>query len=599
MRREWFGVLIALSLICACEPVDNGPSSYAGRYDAKNFSQPPVADRIFINGNVYSFSWKQPDGNGVSDVSAPKHSDQWLADAQAIAISGGKVLAVGANDDIRHYANELTEVIDLKNATVIPGLIDSHVHIEQLSNRLNEVDLVGSETPSEVVSRIQNYLQKNPKSIDQWIIGYGWDEGAWNGQYPNRKLLDRYFPDHAVVLKGRHGFALWANSQALVESNIDARTEAPVGGQILKDAQGLPSGILLNRATDLILKSIPKPSSEQFEDSLLRAFEEMARSGYVAIHQAGADRHLLTALQNLSERDQLPLRVYVLLSSRDPELMQQWLSAGPSKDPNGFLDIGGVKAYYDGSLGARGALLIDDYTDKHGVTGIGGVDYQFPRELVTAAIQRGFQLAIHAIGDAGNRQVLDLYQEQYSLNPSIRQNRHRIEHAQVLSETDLARFSELDIIASMQPAHAVEDRLWAERRLGRKRMQHAYAWRSLRQHQVDVLLNSDAPGSDHSFFYGLHSAVTRQDKMHQPTNGWYAGQALTAEEVVFGYTRWPAYAAFRELQSGQIAPGYWADFTVVDRDILNVAEQSPPALLDGLVVMTIVNGRLVYREGQI
>jgi predicted amidohydrolase YtcJ len=276
--------------------------------------------------------------------------------------------------------------------------------------------------------------------------------------------------------------------------------------------------------------------------------------------------------------------------------MRQWIARGPDRDSDSMLVTRAVKAYYDGALGSRGARLLADYADKPGHRGISGGGYGFDRDLAKAAMKAGFQLGIHAIGDAGNREVLDFLEAEFKADPKTARGRHRIEHAQVISPQDQPRFARLGVIASMEPPHAVEDKGWAEDRVGPQRILGAYAWRSLRTGGARLTFNADNPGSDHSIFYGLHSAITRQDKQLQPPGGWYPAERLTIEEAIRAYTSWSAHAAFREDQTGIIAKGRWADLTVMDIDPFAFAATAPGKILAGRIVATIVNGKVVYQR---
>jgi predicted amidohydrolase YtcJ len=285
-----------------------------------------------------------------------------------------------------------------------------------------------------------------------------------------------------------------------------------------------------------------------------------------------------------------------MLSLRDEELVRKWIEKGPDSDNDSMLVTRTVKAYYDGALGSRGARLLYDYEDKPGHRGVSGDDYGFNEALNAEAMKAGFQIAIHAIGDAGNREALNILESVFRDEPSTAANRHRIEHAQVISLEDIPRLGRLGIIASMEPPHAMEDKAWAEQRLGPERIIGAYAWRSLRESGAPLTFNSDNPGSDHNIFYGLHSAITRQDKDGHPEGGWYPEQRVTIEEAVRAYTTWSAYASFREDEAGVIEPGRWADLTVLDIDPFVVADQRPGRILDGQIVMTIVDGKVVHER---
>jgi predicted amidohydrolase YtcJ len=329
-------------------------------------------------------------------------------------------------------------------------------------------------------------------------------------------------------------------------------------------------------------------------DRFLAGLNRMAMDGYVTVHDAGLGAEEMSVLEQLEAENRLPIRVYAMLSLRDEELLRKWIAKGPDSDNDSFLVTRTVKAYYDGALGSRGARLLYDYSDRPGHRGVSGGDYGFNQELNAEAMKKGFQIAIHAIGDAGNRESIDILETVFKSNPATRKNRHRIEHAQVMHPDDLQRAGQLGLIASMEPPHAVEDKTWAGERLGPERILGAYAWRTLRENGVHLTLNSDNPGSDHSIFYGMHSAITRKDKNQEPEGGWYVEQAMSAEETVRGYTNWSAYASFRENQTGVLKKGLWADITVMDIDPFLLAEESPGDLLQGRILMTIVNGKIVF-----
>jgi predicted amidohydrolase YtcJ len=322
----------------------------------------------------------------------------------------------------------------------------------------------------------------------------------------------------------------------------------------------------------------------------------MAADGYVTVHEAGANSFAMSTFQQLEDEGRLPIRVYAMLSLRDAPLIRQWITKGPDQDADSMLVTRSVKAYYDGALGSRGARLIEDYADRAGHRGISGEGYGFDHDLAAAVMNSGFQIGVHAIGDAGNREVLDFLEASFKANPRAGMYRHRIEHAQVIAPSDLARPAKLGVIASMEPPHAVEDKAWAEDRLGQQRILGAYAWRSLRQNGVRLTFNADNPGSDHSIFYGLHAAVTRRDKQLQPLGGWFPKQRLTIEEAVRAYTVWSAYAAFREDETGIIAEGRWGDLTIMDIDPFVLADTAPEKILDGRIMLTIVNGKIVYQR---
>ncbi len=541
---------------------------------------------------VYTFSWGEPSPEGIPAADAPHSSSGWRPDAEAVAIRGERIVFVGSGRDAQAYRGPKTRVLDVAGATVLPGLVDSHTHVAGLGERARQVDLTGVRTEGEAVALVAARARGVPKG--EWILGRGWDEGAWANHYPGLALLSEKVPDHPVYLASLHTFAGWGNRLALERAGITRNTSAPEGGEIVKDSDGNPTGILLNRAVPLLASAVPPPSAERLKSYVLAGLERMARDGYVAVHEAGADRALMKAFQDLEAEGRLPVRVYAMLSVRDEGLSREWLGRGPDRTNERRLVTRSVKAFYDGALGSRGARLLEDYADRPGNRGLSGNQYGFDQKLVGDLMKAGFQVAIHAIGDAGNRETLDFIQSVVGETAEGRGFRPRIEHAQVQHPADVPRFARLGVIASMEPPHCVEDKAWAEDRLGPVRVKGAYAWRTLRRAGARLALNSDLVGSDHDIFYGLHSAITRRDKKLEPAGGWHPEERLTPEEAVRGYTGWNAYAAFREKESGVLAPGRWADITVMDEDPLVLGATDPGKLLGGRIVATIVAGNVVY-----
>ncbi|MGE0815541.1 MAG: amidohydrolase [Vicinamibacterales bacterium] len=556
---------------------------------------PPPAELLLVNARVYTMAWADPALDGTPAPGAPHDAAGWRPDADAVAVRAGRILLAGTRADAEARRGPETRVLDLGGATLLPGLVDSHSHILELGAKLDAVDLVGVDSEADAVARVAKAAAATPKG--QWITGRGWDEGAWANRYPDWRLLTEQVPDHPVVLFSLHGFAVWANRPALEAAKITRATQAPVGGEIRRDGRGEPTGIFLNRATTLMADAVPAPSPEQVQRQLLAGLTEMARSGYTAVHDAGVDRVTLDGYLALARTSQLPIRVYVMLSARDPGLCREWEAKGPQGTPSDMLVVRAVKAYYDGALGSRGARMLEDYNDQPGHRGISGAGYGFDQEVVAAMMRAGFQVGIHAIGDAGNRESLDFLDGVLSTSERARQGRHRIEHAQILAPADVPRFAALGVIASMEPPHAVEDKGWAEARVGPERIKGGYAWRTLRTAGARLIFNSDLTGSDHDIFYGLHSAVTRQDRNHRPAGGWHPEQRMTPEEAVRGYSTWAAYAAFAEQERGAIVAGRLADLTALSLDPLAVGTSDPGALLDGRVRLTVVGGRVVF-EGK-
>jgi predicted amidohydrolase YtcJ len=480
----------------------------------------------------------------------------------------------------------------LQGATVLPGLVDSHAHIAQLGAILDQVSLVDLSTEEAIVDRVA--ARAAGLQEGQWVIGYGWDEGAWADDYPTMGVLSARVPNHPVYLRSLHGSAAWGNRPAFEKAGITRDTESPTGGEILKDINGNPTGVLLNSATALLDAALPIPDPEKLEAQILAALEEMATSGFVMVHETGANRVTATAYENLANRYRLPVRVSLMLSARDEELMRIWLERGPDTLGGEKLFVRLVEARYDGALDSRGARLLEGYADRPGHFGVGGVEFGFDETLLATMMRGGFQISVHANGDAGNCEVLNFMEWALAATPSAQSLRHRIEHAQVIRPEDFDRFAELGITASVQPTHAVEDFAWAEDRLGPERILGAYAWRTLRRAGVPLVLGSDLPGSKHNIFYGLHAAITRRDEHLRPPAGWHPEQGLTPEEAIRGYTTWAARASLLELTSGKLVPGGWADITVTDIDPLVVGSTDPGKLLEGRILLTVVGGQVAY-----
>ncbi len=579
-RRHALAGLIPLLAALAC----------AGEPPAENH-----AELLLRGGRVYTFSWGEPTLEGEPAADAPHSSDGWQPDARAVAVLDRRIAAIGTDAELAAWIGPETRVVDLDGATVLPGMIDSHTHVVSYGELIGRVSLLGVETEEEAVELIAAAASETPAG--EWIVAWGFDEGAWANRLPDKTLLSERIPDHPVHVVSLHGFVTWENQMSLDRAGISAATKPPVGGVIELDAHGEPSGILRDNASELYADVIPPPTAAQKIENARRGLQAMADLGYTAIHDAGVHRDDLEAFAALAEASELPIRVYALLAIDDEPLVREWIERGPTAELGDRLAVRSVKAYYDASLGARGARLLADYADLPGHRGVSGSDYGFDRGLARDAMRAGFQLAIHAIGDAGNRETLDFFESAFAELPDAAVNRHRIEHAQIVNPDDQVRFGALGVIASMEPPHAVEDMAWAEDRLGPERVRHGYAWRSLRRLGGRLAFNSDMSGSDPNLFYGLHAAMTRRNKARQPEDGWFPEEALTSEEALRAYSLWNAYAGHAEAETGSLEVGKLADMTVTDLDPLVVGETAADRLLEGTVLMTIVGGEIAFEAG--
>ena len=551
----------------------------------------PRADLVLHNARVFTLGWAEPGTDGRPAAAAPFSPDNgWHPDASAIAVRDGHVVYVGTDSGALALKGDGTKVVDLAGAVLLPGMVDAHTHVAELGTALERVNLTKAATEAEAVDLVVKRAATTPKG--EWILGWGWDEGAWADRYPDKTLLSQRVPDHPVLLRGLHGFAAWANEKALSEAKIVAGTAAPVGGEIRHAADGSPSGLFINRAVALVDRAVPHPNAVQRDSQVVRALRVMAAAGFTGVHEAGTPRDVVESLLRLEAKGALPIRVYAMLDGRDSALVREWAKRGPRMGTDASnLTIRAVKAYYDGALGSRGARLLADYSDRPGHRGVSGANYGFDHTVAADAMAAGFQVGIHAIGDEGNRSSLDFIDSVTKAASGARGLRHRIEHAQVVHPADLPRFAALGVIASMQPPHAVEDMPWAEERLGKERVRGAYAWRTLRKAGAKLAFSSDLPGSDWSLFYGWHSAMLRQDKQGMPAAGWYPDQRMSAEEAVRGYATWAAYAGFDEKSAGAIAVGKRADFTAVS--VSPFTMKNGADLLAGTVRLTVVRGRVV------
>jgi predicted amidohydrolase YtcJ len=549
-----------------------------------------AADTVILNAKVYTLSWDDPSLEGIPAENAPFDNNRWSFDAEAIALKDQKILAVGTNEEIKTYQKNHTKTIDANGAVVIPGLIESHGHLQEIGEKKAAINLEGLSS-QEILDIVINRSKEVPEG--EWIIASGWDEAEFANQYPDMKWLSQQTPKHPIVLVGLRGFGVMGNQLAFEKAGITQQTPATDGGEILKDANGDLKFVLLNSAKKLLLDKVPQKTLEQEVRMMHYGFQELLKLGFTTTHNLGVDTNDMNVYEYLHEKDSLPMRVHAFVAARmyNIDLVNKWIEKGPMKEDDSFLQVRGFKGYYDGSLGSRGAEFLEEYSDKKGHTGVGGEAYGFYDSLMIKALDKDFQLAIHAIGDKANRDVLNLFENYFQKNPKSRELRHRIEHAQVVHPDDFPRFDQLNIIASMEPAHAVEDMPWAVLRIGIERVLGAYAWRTLRKNNTKVIFNSDFTGSDPSFFYGMYCAITKRKK--GGGTAYYPEQAFTKEETLRAYTIWGAYASHQENLTGTIEVGKWADLTFLDTDILNA---SPDEILQGQVLKTMINGTIAFEK---
>ena len=500
----------------------------------------------------------------------------------AIYVVGGGIREVGSGAEIRR-AHPRARVIDAPGATLLPGLTDAHAHLYGLGLALEEVDLVGTTSFDEVLARVKPRAAS--AQANEWIQGRGWDQTRWQAkEFPTAAAIDAAIADHPVWLKRVDGHAGVANSLAMRLAGITAATPDPAGGRLIRDTQGNPTGVLVDQAQSLIEDKIPAATYEQVKRRVLAAAQRIAENGLTEIHDAGAEADTMRAVRELVDEKKFPIRLYQMVSD-EPDLLVEWFKRGPMIEYGGRWTVRSVKMYSDGALGSRGAALLAPYNDDPGNTGLLVSTVGHMTDVARRGHAAGFQMNTHAIGDRGVRNVIDAY-EAAGVAPA---DRWRIEHLQVVAPSDFRRVAHDGIIASMQPTHATSDMRWAEARLGSERVKGAYAWRTVLNSGARLALGSDFPVEDVNPWFGIYSAVTRQNQQGEPAGGWYPDQKLTLAEAIRGFTLDAAYAAFEEDSRGTIEPGKLADFTIVGGDVY-----ASTSLFATKTRMTVVGGEVVY-----
>jgi len=563
--------LLTLIIISACKPADD---------PVKQTSEPAVpgdgAQRLVYNARIYTVD----PGNTV------------MRDGAMALDADGRIVTIGDSGPMLSLYEQI-EKVDLQGKSVVPGLIDAHGHLYGLAVTYTQANLVGTTSKEEVITRLRDFAADLPEG--DWLLGRGWDQNDWPEQdFPNRQDLDAEFPDRPVWLERIDGHAAWGNSRALAEADRDFTGDWHVqGGSIHRDEQGQPTGIFIDGAIELVQAVIPETSPELVSAALDVAIKNVVSLGLTGVHDPGISRQVVDLYRQKIAEGKFPLRVYAMADGVNETL--DWLCEnGPVQDPGDQLFMRSVILYSDGPLGSRGAALLADYADDPGNRGLLFLTDEELNQQVKRVLSCGLQAGVHAIGDAGNRQVLDAYENAIAEFPD-NPGRHRIEHAQVLHPDDIGRFSSLDVIAAMQPIHATSDMYWAVDRLGEERAAGAYAWRSLLDNGAVLSFGSDFPVEEVNPMLGIYAAITRQDLKGWPEGGWYPEQRLTREETLRAFTIDAAYAGFMETDVGSLEVGKLADFIVLDRDIMEIpAEEIPQAR----VLQTWLAGELVFELGQ-
>jgi predicted amidohydrolase YtcJ len=527
------------------------------------------ADLIVTGATIHSVDEKQPS-------------------PQAFAVRNGRFSYVGTAAGAMAQRGPRTRVLDLTGATVLPGLIDAHLHLTDVGLALHEVDLFHVDTVDELIRRTVAFSKT---SKDTWIQGEGWDQNLWAGkEFPTHQALSAAIPDRPVALDRVDGHALFVNAKAMQVAGVSKATPDPAGGKILRDVDGNPTGVFIDNATSLIYRAIPEPTHEQLTRAAKDAIAECHRWGVTGIAEARTSRAALAVFHEMGRNGTLELRNYTRLED-DADLIASHMKRGQINGAyDGRLWVRGIKLFADGALGSRGAALLEPYTDDPKNTGLLRVTQAHIQDVAQTALRAAFQVSVHAIGDRGNRVVLDAYEAALRNTPRT-DHRFRIEHAQVISPQDIPRFAKLGLIASMQTTHQISDMAWAQNRLGPDRIKGAYAWRALLDTGVIIANGTDAPVEAVNSLRTFHSAIARQNEANEPPGGWYPEQRMTRDEALRSMTIWAAKANFQENDIGSITSGKYADFVVMDRDWMSAP---PEAIMGTKILSTFFDGKLVY-----
>lgn len=500
----------------------------------------------------------------------------------------GRIIAVGSEQDTA-AALPRAEHIDVQGKTLLPGLIDAHGHVFELGEIASGVELYSPASLNGAVKAVADFARVHPKNA--WIIGFGWNQEIWKlGRFPTAAELDVVVRDRPVLLHRVDGHAIWVNTKALEMAGVTRETPDPAGGKIERDVSGKPTGVLVDAAMELVNKVVPLPTPAEARATLDVALASLAKVGLTSVHDAGIKVVQDDIYRDYADHGKLTTRVYAMIGDTTGDF-DELSKDGPLKSyANDVYALAAVKLYSDGALGSRGAALLAPYSDMPSTKGLLFYPDAEMRAKMNKAMKAGYQVNIHAIGDAGNHQILDAYAQLIPQYKNV-ELRHRIEHAQVVTPEDIPRFKQLGIIPSMQPTHATSDQNMAEQRVGHERIKGAYAWRTFLDQGSKIACGSDFPIESPNPFEGLHAAVTRQNNANVPVGGWYKNQAMTLTEAFRCFTLDAAWAAHQENVIGSLEKGKWADFILIDRDIF----KAPPEQLGKTqVLQTWMGGKKIY-----
>jgi predicted amidohydrolase YtcJ len=532
------------------------------------------ADMVLLNGRITTLDPGRPE-------------------VEAIAMRDGLVLAAGTKGEIEDLIAADTSVIDLKGRRAVPGFVESHAHLLGLGTAAMRLDLVGTASIEEIKAMVRK--QAAGLKAGQWILGRGWDQNDWKEKaFPTFEAITEAAPENPVFLTRIDGHAGWANRLAMERAGLTRQSKDPTGGRIIRDGKGAPTGVLIDNAMNMVSRAIPPMSRAEKKQAILAGIALCSAHGITSFHDAGAGAEVIDIYREILNDDELDLRLYVMLSGDDEDLLEKYYARGPEKGSRGLLTIRATKLFADGALGSRGAAMIEPYSDEPGHRGLMILTEDQLYEKSKAALAAGFQVCTHAIGDNANRATLNAYERAFRALPEAKDHRFRIEHAQILHKNDIPRFAELKVIPAMQPTHCTSDMPWVADRIGEERAEDgAYVWRKLLESGVPIPAGSDAPVESINPLWGFYSAITRKDHAGNPPGGWYPDQCMTREEALRAFTLDGAFAAFEEEMAGSLEASKRADVVVLSRDILTIPDRE---ILEARVDLTVLGGRVVHER---
>src|SRR5262245_54630080 len=507
----------------------------------------------------------------------------------SLVLRDGRVAFAGQRGDVNTSASE--HVIDLGGRSVLPGFVDAHGHLMYLARARLTLNAAAATSEESIARMVAAAADK--AGPGEWIGGRGWDQNLWPGRaFPTRDSLDRAAPRNPVVIVRVDGHASWCNSAALQAAGITRDTRDPTGGIVVKDTLGEPTGLLIDTAQRLIQRAEPLPQEARFDQAVRDAIAECPASGLTGIHEMGATLFALASYRRLIERGQFPFRNYAAVAGRSEETWDYYRARGPEEIGDGHVLVRAFKLLSDGALGSRGAALHSPYCDDPENKGLLLIPHDELSRLTREAAERGFQVCVHAIGDRANTLTLDTFEQLLTARPTTRDLRLRVEHAQILTETDIPRFRALGVLPSMQATHCTSGMPWAEERLGRDRLRGAYGWRSLVDTGGIIAGGTDCPVKSPNPFHGIYASVTRRP-LSGDDRGWQPLQRMTRQEAVRSFTTWNAYASHQEDDVGALMPGQRADLIVCSDDVFTCPEAR---IKDIVPLVTMVGGEVAYRR---